>query len=71
MIDRVGNLVIADSGNNRVREVAAADSTQWGVSMSANNIYNVAGNSAGSSGLSGNGGPATSGPLQYACNAGA
>ena len=33
MIDRVGNLVIADSGNNRVREVAAADSTQWGVSM--------------------------------------
>jgi hypothetical protein len=55
--DTSGNLYIADSGNNRVREVAAGDGTQYGISMKAGNIYNVAGSATW--GYSGDGGQAT------------
>jgi len=50
-VDASGDLFIADSGNNRIREVAAASGI----------ITTVAGN--GSQGFSGDGGPATSATL--------
>jgi sugar lactone lactonase YvrE len=59
-VDGSGNLYIADSGNNEVQEVVASTGTQWGQSMTANDLYTVAGSSAGTSGSSGDGGPATS-----------
>jgi len=58
-LDTAGDLYIADSGNARVREIAAANGTQWGQSMTAADIYNVAGSASGTAGFSGNGGPAT------------
>jgi RHS repeat-associated protein len=58
--DAGGDLYIADGGNNRIQEVSATTTTQWGVSMTADDIYTVAGSSSGSSGSSGDGGVATS-----------
>ena len=45
-IDAHGNLVIADSADNRIRVVAAATGTFYGVSMTAGDIYTVAGGGA-------------------------
>jgi RHS repeat-associated protein len=59
-VDAAGDLYITDVSNNKVREVAAANGTQWGQSMTAGDIYDVAGSEAGAAGSSGNGGPATS-----------
>ncbi len=58
--DAAGNLVIADTGNNLIRVVAAATGTFYGQAMTAGDIYTVAG--GGTSGL-GDGGPATSAEL--------
>ncbi len=60
-VDAAGNLVIADAGNNRIRVVPAASGTFYGQAMTAGDIYTVAGN--GSSGYSGDGGPATAAAL--------
>ncbi len=57
-VDSAGNLVIADSGNSRVRVVAAHTGTYYGTAMTAGDIYTVAGD--GSLGSTGDGGPATS-----------
>jgi trimeric autotransporter adhesin len=62
-VDQAGNLVIADSGNNRIRVVAASTGTFYGQAMQAGYIYTVAGN--GTPGYSGDGGPATSAELNY------
>jgi RHS repeat-associated protein len=59
-VDASGNLYIGDVLNNRVQEVAATTHAQFGVSMTRNDVYTVAGSAAGSSGSSGDGGPATS-----------
>jgi RHS repeat-associated protein len=59
-VDAAANLYITDNVNNRIQEVAAANGTQWGVSMTANDVYTVAGSATGGLGLSGDGGPATS-----------
>ena len=55
-LDGAGDLYIADYANNRVQEVAATTGTQWGTSMTANDIYTVAGSSSGTSGHTGDGG---------------
>jgi len=60
-VDGAGNLVIADSGNERVRVVAARTGTFYGQAMTARHIYTVAGN--GIYGFSGEGGPATAAEL--------
>ncbi len=56
-LDGAGNLMIADTGNNRVRVVAARAGTFYGRPMTAGDIYTVAG--TGPLGFSGDGGPAT------------
>ncbi len=55
-----GNIYIADTSNNRVQEVAATNHSQWGISMTAGDIYTIAGSASGTSGSSGDGGAATS-----------
>jgi RHS repeat-associated protein len=57
VVDSSNNLYIADSGNNRIREVTAPISTGTGI------ITTVAGN--GNIGYSGDGGPATSAEFWY------
>ena len=61
IVDGTGNLVIADSGNGRIRVVATKNGTFYGQRMRAGYIYSVAGNGAG--GFSGDGGPATKAAL--------
>ncbi|MGH3155264.1 MAG: hypothetical protein ACRDNF_01610, partial [Streptosporangiaceae bacterium] len=55
--DAASNLLIADTGDNRVRVVAASTGTFYGQAMTAGDIYPVAG---GGTGSLGDGGPATS-----------
>ena len=61
VVDSHGNLIIADEDNNRVRVVAEATGTFYGVPMTAGDIYTVAGD--GNPGFSGDGGPATKAEL--------
>jgi len=60
-VDAAGNLVIADTGDSRIRVVAASTGTFYGQQMTAGDIYTVAGN--GDFGFSGDGGPATKAEL--------
>jgi trimeric autotransporter adhesin len=62
-VDGAGNLVIADTYNDRVRVVAAKTGTFYGQAMTAGDIYTIAGD--GSEGFSGDGGPATSAELNF------
>jgi len=64
-LDPSGDLIIADSTNDRVQEVAATTGTQWGVSMTADDMYTIAGSATGSHGTTGDGGAATSALLNY------
>ena len=57
VVDGAGNMLIADTGNNRIRVVAARTGTFYGRAMTAGDIYTVAGD--GTLGFSGDGGPAT------------
>ena len=58
--DAAGNLVIADTENDRLRVLAASTGTFYGLPMTAGDIYTVAG--AGHGGL-GDGGPAITAEL--------
>ncbi len=60
-VDTSGNVLIGDSGDNRVRVVAIATGTFYGQSMTKGDIYTIAGD--GTLGYSGDGGPATSAEL--------
>ena len=60
-VDGRGDLVVADTGNNRVRLVAAASGSILGKSVKAGDITTVAG--TGVAGFSGDGGPAGSATL--------
>jgi NHL repeat-containing protein len=63
-VDTAGNQVISDTGNQRIRMVAAVSGTYYGQAMTAGNIYTVAGD--GKTGTGGDGGPATSARLNPA-----
>ena len=54
-LDDSGNVYVADTGNNRVRMIAASTGTYYGISMKAGDIYTVAG--TGTAGYSGDAGP--------------
>jgi len=54
--DGAGNLVIADTSNQRIRIVAGQSGTFYGRELTAGDIYTLAGN--GTPGFSGDGGPA-------------
>ena len=59
-LDSSGDLFVADSGNNRIQEVSATTHTQFGISMTADHVYTVAGSASGTGGSSGDSGPAAS-----------
>ena len=61
-VDAAGNLVLADTGSNRIRVVAGVTGTFYGQQMTTGNIYTVAG--TGTAGYTGDGGPATSARLR-------
>jgi trimeric autotransporter adhesin len=61
-IDSVGNVLIDDRGNGRIRIIAARAGTFYGQPMVAGDIYTVAGD--GTYGFSGDGGTATSAAIR-------
>ncbi len=61
-VDGTGNIVIADTANQRIRVVAAGTGTFYGQAMTVGDIYTVAG--GGTGGL-GDGGPATSAQISF------
>ena len=62
-VDSSGNILIADYGNLRIRVVATATGTFYGRAMTKGDIYTIAGD--GGEGYGGDGGVATSAPLDY------
>jgi hypothetical protein len=56
-IDHAGNVLVAETGDNRIRAIAASTGTFYGQAMRAGHIYPIVG--TGHRGFSGDGGPAT------------
>jgi hypothetical protein len=63
-----GNLLVADGCNNRVRLIAVRSGRYFGQTMTAGDVYTIAG--TGAPGYSGNGGPAVKAKLSYPTGAG-
>ena len=63
-VDSAGDVIIADTGNWRIRIVAAQSGTTYGQTMTAGDIYTVAGD--GSPGFAGDHGPAVDAELRAA-----
>ena len=61
-LDGSGNLFISDQSNNRIQEVPAATGTQFGISMTADHMYTIAGSATGTAGSSGDGATTTHPP---------
>jgi sugar lactone lactonase YvrE len=57
-VDQTGNVFIADTGNNRIRLIAKETGIFYGIPVTANYIYTIAG--TGMAGYGGDGGAATS-----------
>jgi hypothetical protein len=62
-VDGAGNVLISDSGHERIRVVAEHTGTFYGQAMTVGDIYTIAGN--GIAGFAGDGGPATAAELSY------
>ncbi len=62
-LDERGDLVIADTENQRIRFVPASSGTFFGQAMTADHIYTIAGD--GTSGYNGDGIPATSAEIAF------
>jgi len=60
-VDSFQNLYIADSNNSRIRMIPKVTGTYYGISMTANNIYTIAGTGTAGKGADGN-------PLSSALN---
>jgi hypothetical protein len=60
-VDPSGNVLIAETGHERIRVIAASTGTFYGQTMAVGHIYTVAGN--GRSGFSGDGGAAAAARL--------
>ncbi len=60
-MDGSGNIIIADTGNQRLRVIAKSTGTFYGQAMTAGDIYTIAGDTY--FGYAGDGGPATSASL--------
>ena len=52
-----GNVYIVDTAGNRVEEVPGSSGTQWGISMTAGDMYTIAGSPTGAYGDSADGTP--------------
>src|SRR5579875_1250283 len=61
--DPAGNVVTADTGNNRIRVIAGSTGTFYGVAMTAGDVYTIAG--TGVAGYAGDGGVATAAEFDY------
>lgn len=48
--DSSGNVYFADQANNRVEEIAGTNHTQWGITMTAGDVYIIAGSASGTAG---------------------
>ncbi len=64
-IDSTGDLFIADAKNNRIQEVPAVNGTQWGTSMTADDMYTIAGSATAVKGETGDGGPAAAALMSF------
>src|SRR4029077_813972 len=42
-VDAAGNLIVADTGDNRIRVIAASTGTFYGQAMTGSHVYTVAG----------------------------
>ena len=59
-VDGSGNIYFADTADNRVQEIPVTTGTQWGISMTAGDVYTVAGSPGGQAGASSSTTPAAS-----------
>jgi hypothetical protein len=62
-VDKAGNLLVADTYNQRIRVVAASSGTFYGKAMTSGDIYTVAGD--GTSGYAGDDAPGTRAEISY------